>query len=245
MASPTASVTQWPNVAAVDSFFSSITTEEITRYHEYWRTLTPEDYLENFERWLFAFCSVHTSWSSNVRGFEAIKKWASWYQDSAELKQRLVASGVGLHENRTKFIGKFCDDYWGNPQAFYKSQGENWVQFRDRLVKRILGLGFAKVSFALELSYPCAAEVVCLDTHMFQFYGLDQTKHARHYHALERHWVTHCLDRNVPSTIARAIYWDRKQKRTDSRYWTYVLERRSTYVQETTAVHAESIVDIT
>lgn len=242
MSSPVVSVTQWPKVADVDSFFTSITDDEIKRYHEYWRTLTPEDYLETFERWLFAFCSVHTSWSANVRGFQAIRSWTHWFQDSAGLLQRLQDSRIGLHVNRTKFIGKFCDDYWANPQAFYITQGETWVQYRDRLVKRILGLGLAKVSFALEMIYPCAAEVVCLDTHMFQFYGLDQTKHARHYKALERHWVTHCLGRHVPSTIARAIYWDRKQKRTDSSYWTYVLERNPTYGPQNTAVLAEGLV---
>lgn len=244
MSSPVISVTQWPKVADVDSFFPSITDDEITSYQTYWRTLTPEDYLETFERWLFAFCSVHTSWTANVRGFNAIRSWINWYQDSNELKQRLENSRIGLHVNRTKFIGKFCDDYWANPQLFYLGQGENWVQYRDRLVKRILGLGLAKVSFALEMIYPCAAEVVCLDTHMFQFYGLDQSKHARHYKALERHWVAHCLDRNVSSAIARAIYWDRKQKRTDSRYWTYVLERNPTYAQENTSVHGKDLVNL-
>ena len=70
MSSPVVAVTHWPKVADVNAFFPSITDDEITRYQTYWRTLTPEDYLETFERWLFAFCSVHTSWAANVRGFE-------------------------------------------------------------------------------------------------------------------------------------------------------------------------------
>lgn len=218
-------VTQWPNIQAVESFFDSIPDDLINQYNAYWQTLAPDDYLETFERWLFAFCSVHTSWQANVRGFQEIRQWFQWYSNSEELYTKLHQSRIGLHVNRTKFIKQFCADYWANPHLFYMGAGETWVGYRNRLVKRILGLGMAKVSFALELVYPCNAEVVCLDTHMFQFYGLDQTKHAKHYEAIERHWVGRCLARNVPSAVARAIYWDRKQQKSDSRYWTYILEK--------------------
>jgi thermostable 8-oxoguanine DNA glycosylase len=239
--SPVVSPASWPNVRAVEAFFVSITDEEIRRYRDYWRTLTPEDYFETFERWLFAFCSVHTTWTSNVRGFQAIREWTRWYQDKDMLLTLLKDSGVGLHSNRTRFISQFANDYWNNPQVYYYTPAETWVAYRNRLVNRILGLGLAKVSFALEMIYPCAAEIVCLDTHMFQFYGLDQSKHARHYQALERHWVSHSLGRNVPSTVARAIYWDRKQKRTDSRYWTHILERPIDGIQDT-KILAEGLV---
>jgi thermostable 8-oxoguanine DNA glycosylase len=228
MSAVTVTVTHsWPKVADVDAFFNSISAEEVQRYRLHWRELTPEDYLETFDRWLFAYCSVHTSWQSNVRGFQAIREWTGWYQNSDELKRRLTDSRIGLQHNRTRFITKFCNDYWRDPSAFYKHPNEQWVTYRNRLVNSILGLGKAKVSFALELIYPCAAEVVCLDTHMFQFYGLDQTKHSNQYDALERHWVSSCLARNIPSAVARAIYWDRKQQKPTSQYWTYVFERPS------------------
>ena len=227
MADPTINVSTWPKVGDVNTFFDTITPEEIATYSSYWQTLTPEDYLETFDRWLFAFCSVHTTWEANVRGFEAIRPWVTWYQDSNELKRRLTESRIGLQSNRTRFVAEFCEKYWASPGKYYKQPAENWVTYRNRLVKDILGLGLAKVSFALELIYPCAAGVVCLDTHMFQFYGLDQTKHARHYGGLETHWVGHCAAHNVPSPVARAIYWDRKQRKQDSRYWTYILERPS------------------
>lgn len=230
MSSPTVSIIPSPRVADVDAFFETITPEEVQRYRYQWRVLTPEDYSETFERWLFAFCSVHTSWAANVRGFEAIRGWVGWYGNGTELKKRLIDSRIGLHENRTKFILKFCDDYWKAPAAFYRQGNEAWTTYRNKLVQKILGLGMAKVSFALELIYPCAAEVVCLDTHMFQFYGLDQTKHRRHYAALEQHWVSHSLSRNAPSAVTRAIYWDRKQKKTDSSYWTYVFQQPTTEI---------------
>lgn len=210
----------------VDEFFESLTLEECERYKAYWRTLTPEDYLETFERWLFAFCSVHTTWKLNVKGFEAIRPWLKWSQDSAELKNRLTASGVGLQTNRTRYIGQFCDRYWKAPWDYYKKDSETWVSYRNRLVENILGLGMAKVSFGIEMIYPCASEVACLDTHLFKFYGLDQTKHAKQYESIEAHWIDNCKKHQIPSsTIARAIYWDHQQGQPNSRYWTYVLEK--------------------
>lgn len=224
------SILRWPKEADVDAFFETIGPEAVQSYRAHWRTLTPEDYFETFDRWLFAFCSVHTSWAANVRGFQAIRNWPDWYQNSEELKRRLTESRIGLQENRTRFIFKFCNEYWKNPAAFYKQESEDWVTYRNRLVNSVLGLGRAKVSFALELIYPCAAEVVCLDTHMFQLYGLNQTKHARHYQGMERHWVAHSLSRHVPPVVARAIYWDRKQNKKDSSYWTYVLAPTSDHL---------------
>jgi len=72
--------------------------------------------------------------------------------------------------------------------------------------------------------HPTNAEIVCLDTHLFQAYGLNQTKHARQYGNLENHWVENSRKKDLPPYIARCIYWDRKQEKEDSRYWSHVLE---------------------
>ena len=222
---PIVTLPSWPKVADVNAFFPSVTQAEIASYNAHWSTLGSDDYLETFQRWLFAFCSVHTTWQGNVKGYEAIRSWISWYQAPDELKRKLAASGVGLQHNRTRFIALFCEKYWNNPSFYYKKLDEDWVQYRDRLVKDTLGLGPAKVSFAIELMYPTVCEVTCFDTHMFQFYGLDQTKHSNQYPHIERHWVSNSLAIGVPPAVARAIFWDRKQNRTDSKYWTYVIDR--------------------
>jgi thermostable 8-oxoguanine DNA glycosylase len=167
--------------------------------------------------------SVHTGWEANVRGYEAVKDWTKWVNRDDELERLLVESRVGLHKNRTRFVSQFAHKFWSDPD-WYKYQEGNWQTFRDRLVKNILGLGIAKVSFGLEMIYPNHAEVTCMDTHLFQAYGLSQTKDARRYKEIENYWLGMCAMWNVPSTIARAIYWDRKQGKTDSRYWSYVLE---------------------
>ena len=207
----------------VDALFNSFDTEEVETYKNYWDSVKPKNDTEVFHRYLFAFMSVHTSWESNVRGYEAVKDWVNWINRDDELEKRLVDSRVGLHKNRTRFVSQFSKDFWSDPD-WYKYQGGNWQTFRDRLVKKILGLGIAKVSFSLEMLYPNEAKVTCMDTHLFQAYGLSQTKDARRYKEIEDYWLDMCACWNIPSYIARCILWDRKQNQTDSRYWSYVLE---------------------
>jgi hypothetical protein len=96
---------------------------------------------------------------------------------------------------------------------------------RNRLKKETLGLGPAKTSFALEMCYPTKAKVVCMDTHMFQAYGLDQVKDNKKYESIETHWVDMCSMWNIPPYIARCMYWDTKQNKQDSSYWSYVFEK--------------------
>jgi hypothetical protein len=92
-------------------------------------------------------------------------------------------------------------------------------------VKKILGLGNAKTSFGLEMAFPNEAEVTCMDTHLFKFYGLDQTKDAKQYKSIEADWLNQCEAKRVPSYIARCIYWDKNQNKRNSRYWSYCLEK--------------------
>ena len=211
------------NYFYINELFSSFDSEEVERYKDYWGGVEPKNDTEIFYRWLFAFMSVHTTWERNVIGYEAIKDWTVWFNDDDKLMEIIVDARVGLHNNRTRFIAEFARKFWNNPEA-YKYQGGNWQQFRDRLVKSILGLGIAKVSFALEMVYPNQAKVTCMDTHLFQAFALDQSKDATRYKEIENYWLDMCAMWQVPSYIARCILWDRKQNQTDSRYWSYVLE---------------------
>ena len=207
----------------VNDLFTSLEVAEVQRYQDYWGAVAPKNDTEVFQRWLFAFMSVHTTWERNVIGYEAIKDWTVWFNDDKKLMEIIKGAAVGLHNNRVRFISEFARKFWSDPE-WYKYQDGEWQAFRDRLVKNILGLGIAKVSFALEMIYPNQARVTCMDTHLFQAYGLDQMKDARRYVEIENYWLDMCACWNVPSYIARCILWDRKQDKTDSRYWSYVLE---------------------
>ena len=88
------------------------------------------------------------------------------------------------------------------------------------------GLGLAKTSFVIEMCHPENRNVTCLDTHMLQLYSIDRKLIANKklYDEIECHWSEACSKRKIPNAIARHIYWDGIQKKTDTRYWSYVLE---------------------
>jgi hypothetical protein len=208
----------------VEKFFNSLDSEVIKNYKNYWQSVAPVTDSEKFQRWLFAFMSVHTSWESNLRGYQAIKDWTGWFNHPDKLKALLEQSRVGLHNRRTRFVDTFSKQFWSNSLKFNKLSSESWATYHNRLEKMILGLGMAKTSFGLEMIYPNECEVTCMDTHLFQLYGLDQTRDSAHYEAIEQHWISMCKAWSVPSYVARCIWWDKNQNKTDSRYWSYVLE---------------------
>jgi thermostable 8-oxoguanine DNA glycosylase len=213
-----------PNYNHTENFFKELDYRLLGDYVGYWESIAPATDSEIFQRWLFAFMSVHTSWKANVTGYLAIKDYTEWLYDFDELYKRLVACRVGMQNNRLKYISEFSQKFWNNPENYKKGALESWSEFRNRLMADTTGLGKAKTSFALELCYPNQAKVVCLDTHMFQAYDLDQTADARRYYDVEKHWVEMSSMWNIPPYIARCIYWDLKQGYTDSRYWSFVFE---------------------
>ena len=181
--------------------------------------------------------SVHTSWKNNCKGYNAIKQFSKWqYEDEPQMRlwnydsddlfRRIKETRVGMQNNRTNYIGKFSDAFWGNPSDYLaRNTGEGWAEWRDRLAKSILGLGKAKTSFAIEMMFPLEAQVVCMDTHLFQVYGLNQSKNAKLYNDIEADWLQRSADRDIAPYMARCIYWDKNQNRKNSRYWSKVLEK--------------------
>jgi thermostable 8-oxoguanine DNA glycosylase len=209
----------------IEDFFTTLDYSLVDEYKTYWNdAVSPKNDSEVFQRWLFAFMSVHTSWKRNIIGYEAIKNWWEWLNNWEELLRRIDDSKVGMQNNRLKYISEFSHKFWKNPSVYRKDNNETWVSYRDRLKERTLGLGPAKTSFAIEMCYPIDAKICCLDTHMFQAYGLDQSKDLKKYGEIELHWITMCNLWQIPPYIARCLYWDRKQGYSNSRYWSYALE---------------------
>ena len=129
-----------------------------------------------------------------------------------------------MQNNRARYISQFAQEFWKNGEFYEKGDSETWTEYRNRLEEKTLGLGPAKTSFSLEMCFPTEAHVTCLDTHLFQVYGLDQSRDLRRYEEIEAHWLDMSRMWNVPAYVARCIYWDEKQRKEDSRYWSYVLE---------------------
>lgn len=210
----------------VERAFQTYSNSDAVRYVNYWDGLAAKTPSQLFRRFLFAYCSVHTTWEGNISGYKAIKDFTHWVDSRHGLRTRLVASGVGLHNHRSQWIGDFAAAFWSDPGSFLRGPRESWQGYRDRLEHRIVGLGPAKVSFALELAYPLEAEVVCLDVHMLRLYGVkDQAKVRVHqYEHIEHDWLGRCRAVGLPSYIVKQMHWDALQGRADSRYWSHVLE---------------------
>ncbi len=220
----------------VSSFFDSIKDKEVESYTDYWAELKPQTQVAAFKRYLFAFMSVHTTWKNNCKGYNAIKQFNKWTLEKGEqlelwnynsdaLFKRIEETRVGMQNNRTNYIGLFNDTFWDAPSNFIaRDSSESWIEWRDRLSKKILGLGKAKTSFAIEMLYPTEAKVVCMDTHLFQIYGCDQTKDIKKYETLEADWIARSDARGLAPYMARCLYWDKNQNRKNSRYWSKVLE---------------------
>lgn len=211
----------------VEAAFRDISNSDAVKYALYWDGLTARTDAQLFRRFLFAYMSVHTTWESNVNGYNAIEGFEKWVGTRDGLRTRLVRSGVGLHNNRARWIDAFSRDYWSNPSEFRRGARESWPVYRDRLEEKIVGLGPAKVSFALELAYPLEAEVVCLDVHMLRAYGKkDQNLKVGEYQRYEHDWVSRARAAELPPYIVKQVHWDRLQGRPDSRYWSHVLEEQ-------------------
>lgn len=218
------------NKTKADIFFETFPRDKVIKYKEYWESVRPQNSSDIFRRYLFAYCSVHTTWRGNCAGYEAIKNFDDWVDDKETLREKLHKSGVGLHNNRTNYIWDFATKFWNNPKDFYLTTKKYHVKKRDSIVSKISGIGLAKVSFALEMIHPNEARVLCGDVHQLRLYDMETLKYNKSrtgtdlYKKMERHWMINCGKLGVPSYIARSIYWDDLQKKEDSRYWSFVLE---------------------
>ena len=217
------------NTSKADLFFKELDKSKVEGYVDYWNSITPESNEEIFKRYLFAYCSVHTTFQGNIKGYQAIKNFEEWIDNKDLLLEKLAHAGCGLHNNRTQFIWDFKDKFWSKPKDFYLTAKRGHLGKRDAIAEVTKGIGLAKVSFALEMIHPLEARVVCGDVHQLRLYELEGLKYKtgaglESYKKMERHWITSCGKTKIPSYIARCIYWDELQGFADTRYWSYVFE---------------------
>ena len=203
--------------------------QKVTEYNTYWQGITPVTNEEIKKRYVFSFLSVHTPWTANVNSFLLLEKNKQALSDKDELTKLLIQSKAGNHNRKSEGIFRFVKDFDENPD-FYKldTSVEHQAQ-RDKIMAKCYGLGLAKTAFALEMCFPLSAQVVCLDTHILQLYGYKEPKERakinyQRYKAIEDHWLKVCAQINIAPAVARAIWWDKKQKQESSRYWTFTIE---------------------
>ena len=217
------------NPKPAETFIEQISPDRVAAYESYFRTLAPRTVEDVFKRWMFAYASVHTTWEANCKLYQELQD-LSWVGNRHALLQRIERSHAGLHNNRTQFIMQFSNFYWKHPLWFNRVPGEDWFDYRDRIMERAPGIGPAKAAFLLELVYFHRSQVACFDTHMVQLYGTSTKAYAQgrvrdaELNAMERAWTAACQARGLSPCTARWIYWDTKQGKQSSTYWSYVLE---------------------
>ena len=212
----------------LDRFFDRLTLKIVKTETDYWDALKVDSHAECFKRWVFAIMSVHTTWESNVRGYEFATKDMSWTLDKDVLAKMITDARVGINHRRNKGLWQLVEKFRENPNQFYKQDDETWQECRNRLIGSIYGLGNAKTTYALALSFPTEAQLCCLDVHLLRFMGHDLSNgHAsslKVYEEMENEWLARCNKYGVAPNVAREIYWNKVQGRRNSRYWSYCLE---------------------
>jgi ATP-dependent Clp protease ATP-binding subunit ClpA len=91
------------STSKADEFFKNFPKDKVVAYKDYWETVRPKNNDDIFRRYLFSFMSVHTTWKSNVNGYNAIKNFSDWMDNKEALREKIKNSGCGLYNNRTKF----------------------------------------------------------------------------------------------------------------------------------------------
>tara|TARA_Y100000310_G_scaffold209426_1_gene210073 strand:- start:19979 stop:20656 length:678 start_codon:yes stop_codon:yes gene_type:complete len=207
----------------------ALSLDRAKEYREYWKTITPNDHISYYKRWMFAFLSIQSHWKANSRSY--LDLVSSDWSDQPPLFQQqallaiLTESGIGLYHQRTEGILGFHELFWANPESFYRDEGESWVKFRERLSDRLKWIARAKTSFALEMGFPEDCKVVCLDRHIFRMYGIDRNNgNKKKYWAVEDHFEGATREYGIPAPIARHMIWDDLQNQPSTKYWSYVFE---------------------
>ena len=105
----------------MEKVFTLRNADKFAQYAEYWESIAPQTDAEIFQRWLFAFTSIHTTWENNVNLYNSIKDFEQWINNSEVLMQRLIEGRAGLHNQRFINILSFSKKFWANPDAFKKT----------------------------------------------------------------------------------------------------------------------------
>ena len=211
--------------AGVRAYFRDVAENQRKRHDKYMlyhTALAPKNPIQYLRRLQFAVCSAFQGWQANVKMMEAIKQMPPDFTEK-QLEDAFKKAGTGLY-TRAKSLHKLTVDFRQNPLSYMPRPGEDWDSFRNRLANKRVGMGLAKASFALEMLFPEHCRVVCLDRWILADYGIKTTDLGWDYREKEGHWVKGADDYELSPTMTRHMRWDDFHGKTNTRYWSYVLE---------------------
>ena len=108
----------------LDSFIDGLTYGKVKDGTDYWEGIKAKNDVDYFKRWIFAFCSIHTTWENNVKGYEYLTNDMSWTISKDRLLEMINQSSLGLTTMRYKALWDFARKFRANPQQFYKKRNE-------------------------------------------------------------------------------------------------------------------------
>ena len=111
----------------LDRFFDRLTLKIVKTETDYWDNLKVDSHAECFKRWVFAIMSVHTTWESNVRGYEYATRDMSWTLDKDVLAKMVTDARVGINKRRNIGLWQLVEKFRENPNQFYKHQMRSWI----------------------------------------------------------------------------------------------------------------------
>jgi len=120
---------------------------------------------------------------------------------------------VMYHAQKARFILAF-DAAWTQDSVPFTQNGDGDTGWRDRLRRNVLGLGWAKASFAVALSKPSTSDVCCIDSHMHQLLTGRMPGHTigkRAYLALEARVRDLASEYGVSAFTMQWLLWDAKR----------------------------------
>lgn len=198
----------------------------ILRYTDYIQSIAPTTEWDTAKRWIFAFCSIHTSWESNVAGYKAVTALGPDATEG-EITEALREARSGLHYVKGRNIRAFLDRFKQDPVKYSFTRTVTAKAQRDALAAELYGIGLAKVSFACELINP-EAQLVCLDAHALRWITGDTNLNGKmgpaRYRSIELAWLSAAREFGYSPIAARHATWDRIQNQPDMRYWSHAIE---------------------
>jgi len=186
-------------------------------YRAYCADIEPSD--GPYWRIVFAILSVHSPIQATFEAYRAVRLahamggWPGRAKLARIIGQVRANGAVLYHVQKARYILAF-DAAWAVDRAAFEPNGDNDLEWRDRLRRNVLGLGWAKASFAVALSKPTTSDVCCIDSHMHQLLTGRMVRGQlgkRAYLALETRVRNLASEYGVSTFAMQWLLWDAKR----------------------------------
>jgi len=178
------------------------------------------DQMRVYNRLLFAFLSVNTSYDKTAKAYDDMKN--KYWLDTTETMNKLLEHGIHYAASRAGYIALTSNDFISNYDSFLIGDCESWNDYRNRLVEKIKGLALVKVSFFITLVYK-DADICCLDRWVLRLMGKKDPEkfmrllaHRNRYQRLEAILRKQAQSIKIPLFQYQWAAWDKIQNKPNA-----------------------------